>query len=390
MQYSDLSSLHAKTSLLGFGAMRLPLLPSGKATDIDIDAVSKMVDIAIDGGVNYFDTAPSYNSGASELALGKALVARHDRSKYYIATKLSVFICKTQQDIADMFEGSFKRLGTDYIDFFLIHALTETRYAQCKELGGFELAKRARAEGRIKRLGFSFHGTPEMLRRVLDDHDEFEFIQLQLNYLDWDPLRVKEQYEIAREHGLPVFVMEPVKGGSLANLVPAAAALSPQLATPAGQAAFALRYVASLPGVATVLSGMSTLEQVKTNVAAFNSTDMRTFGDADKKLVEDVLVEMRKISQVPCTSCAYCVEGCPVGIEIPKIFSIYNDAKRVGLSRQLQVFYAAINEGHRADSCIKCGTCVDRCPQHIDIPTELEAIVPELPLVDLVPTGEAS
>lgn len=390
MQYSDLSSLHAKTSLLGFGAMRLPLLPSGKATDIDIDAVSKMVDIAIDGGVNYFDTAPSYNGGASESALGQALVARHDRSKYYIATKLSVFICKTQQDIADMFEGSFKRLGTDYIDFFLIHALTETRYAQCKELGGFELAKRARAEGRIKRLGFSFHGTPEMLRRVLDDHDEFEFIQLQLNYLDWDPLRVKEQYEIAREHGLPVFVMEPVKGGSLANLVPAAAALSPQLATPAGQAAFALKYVASLPGVATVLSGMSTLEQVETNVAAFNSTDMRTFGDADKKLVEDVLVEMRKISQVPCTSCAYCVEGCPVGIEIPKIFSIYNDAKRVGLSRQLQVFYAAINEGHRADSCIKCGTCVDRCPQHIDIPTELEAIVPELPLVDLVPTGEAS
>ncbi|MDL2264707.1 4Fe-4S dicluster domain-containing protein, partial [Synergistaceae bacterium OttesenSCG-928-I11] len=227
----------------------------------------------------------------------------------------------------------------------------------------------------------------ELLSRVLDAHPEFEFVQLQINYLDWRAQRANEYYKIAHERGLPILVMEPVKGGSLANLVPGAAALSPHLATPAMQAAFALKFAASLDGVMTVLSGMTTPEQVEANVRTFQTPSIRGFDDEDMRLADRVLEETRKISQVPCTECGYCLDACPVGIEIPKIFAIYNEFKRGGAAFHAQYLYSCIKNGHRADSCIKCGACVEKCPQGIDIPTELEALHPELPLLPLVPEG---
>lgn len=386
MQYSPTPALDATPSLLGFGAMRLPVY-AGDAGNVDVETTCRMVDAAIAGGVNYFDTAYAYHKEKSEDAMRRALVERYDRNKFYLADKLAVFLCSCAEDQEKMFETQLARCGVDYFDFYLVHAVTDTRYEQCKGYKTFDFVRELKESGRARRIGFSFHGSPELLSRMLDERPEFEFVQLQLNYLDWKAQRASECYRIAHERGLPIIVMEPVKGGSLASLVPGASTLDPRLSAPAGQAEFALSFVASLEGVMTVLSGMTTPEQVRSNVAAFSSPEIRSFTDEDKKLVDRILAETRKVSQVPCTECAYCVDSCPVGIEIPKIFSIYNEFKRSGVEFHAQYSYSCIIEGHRADSCIKCGACVEKCPQGIDIPTELEALHPELPVMALVPKG---
>lgn len=382
MEYRKIDALDANVSLLGFGAMRLPLR-SEEADDIDTDAVSQMVDAAIRGGVNYFDTAYAYHKQKSEDALRVSLVERYDRNSYYLADKLAVFLCKTAEEQQTMFDTQLHRCGVDYFDFYLIHAIGEERYEQCRAFGSFDFIKRLKDSGQAKRIGISFHSTPEFLERVLDDHPEIEFVQLQINYLDWQAQRASEYHRVAHDRGLPIIVMEPVKGGSLANLVPGAAALRDDLAAPAGQAAFALRFAASQKGVMTVLSGMSSLEQVEANIRAFDR--FKPFSDEEYALADRILAETRKISQIPCTECAYCVDACPVGIEIPKIFSIYNEYKRSGVEFHAQYLYSCIPDGHRADACIGCGACAALCPQKIDIPAELAALHPQIPLMTLVP-----
>lgn len=388
MEYVKIDALDATLSLLGFGSMRLPLRGT-ELDDIDVAMTKEMVDIAIRGGVNYFDTAYGYHKEASEDAIRQALVERYDRSSYYLADKLAVFLCNSPEDQQKMFETQLKRCGVDYFDFYLIHAITEERYAQCCSYRSFDIVKRIKDEGRARRIGFSYHSTPEFLERVLDEHPEFEFIQLQINYLDWKAQRASEYYRIAHERGLPIIVMEPVKGGSLASLVPAAAALDDAFSTPEGQAAFALRFAASQDGVMTVLSGMTTPAQVESNVKTFSDPKIRSFTDRDMATAEAVLAETRKISQVPCTECAYCVASCPADIEIPKIFSIYNEFKRSGVEFHAQYLYSCIPDGHRADSCVKCGACSEKCPQKIDIPAELAKLHPELPVIALVPDSAA-
>jgi predicted aldo/keto reductase-like oxidoreductase len=245
--------------------------------------------------------------------------------------------------------------------------------------------KDLKESGRARHIGFSFHSTPDMLERVIASHPEFEFAQLQINYQDWHDQKASELYRIARKNGLPVFVMEPVKGGSLANLPPAAASLREDFASPAGQADFALRFAASLEGVKVVLSGMSTPEQVDCNARAFSN--FKKFTDEEMKLAERVMDEIRKISQVPCTACGYCVEGCPVGIDIPKIFSIFNEYRRSGNKWHAQFSYSCMEDGRRADSCVSCGACASICPQGIAVHDELAALHPELPFVSLVPAA---
>lgn len=384
MHYSNVDSLDATPSLLGFGAMRLPII-GDDTSNVDIQTTCDMIDSAIAGGVNYFDTAYGYHKEKSEDALRLALIERYDRSSFYLADKLAAFLCNSADDQKKMFDTQLERCGVDYFDFYLIHAITDARYEQCKSYRTFDFMKGLKESGRAKRIGFSFHGTPELLRTVLDEHPEFEFVQLQINYLDWKAQRADEYYAVAREYGRPIIVMEPVKGGSLANLVPAAAALDPRLSTSAGQAAFALSFVASLDGVMTVLSGMTAPEQMESNVRAFSGPAIKKFSDSDMRLAEQILTETRKISQIPCTECAYCVDSCPVGIEIPKIFAIYNEYKRSGVEFHATYIYSCIAEGHRADSCIKCGACVEKCPQGIDIPTELEIVHAEVPLMAMVP-----
>ena len=384
MEYCKVDSLDATVSLLGFGSMRLPLR-SEDIGDVDVDAVCRMVDAALAGGVNYFDTAYGYHKGNSETALRAALVGRHERGSYYLVDKLAAFLCKDADDQQRMFDTQLERCGVDYFDFYHVHAITDERYKQCQSFGSFDFLQRLKDAGKAKRIGFSFHSTPELLERVLDEHPYVEFVQLQINYLDWKAQRAQEYHRIAHERNLPIIVMEPVKGGSLANLVSSAAALSPKLGTPAAQAAFALRFAASRPGVMCVLSGMTTLEQVETNLEAFSDPGIRSFGAEDEKLMAAVLDETRKISQVPCTACEYCADICPKHIDIPKIFSIYNEYKRSGIEFHAHYLYSCILEDRRADACIACRACVEKCPQGIDIPTELKKIHPELPVMALVP-----
>lgn len=383
MEIRVVDSLDAEVSLLGFGAMRLPQR-SDDPSDIDVDVLCGMVDLAIEGGVNYFDTAPGYHKGFSESAMRKALVDRYDRESYYLADKLSLFLCETPEDMRAMFERQIERCHVEYFDFYLIHAITEERYEQCKSFGAFDFARGLKDSGRVHRLGFSFHSTPEFLRQVLEEHPgEFEFVQLQINYLDWRSQRASEYYGVAREHGLPVIVMEPVKGGSLANLPSEVTVLDGRLRDQNGQAALALRFAASLDGVMTVLSGMSSIEQVRGNLETFSN--FAILSDEERELIERILEETRKISQIPCTSCAYCVGTCPVGLEIPKLFSIYNELMRSGNEFHARYLYSGIAEGRRADSCISCRACVNLCPQGIDIPRELAALHPKLPLMAMIP-----
>ena len=297
-----------------------------------------MVDEAIAGGINYFDTAYVYHKGKSEGALKKALVERCDRESYYLADKLTISACGNAEDMKDMFETQLERCGVDYFDFYLMHSITHERYERQTAFGAFDFMKRVKDSGKAKRIGFSFHSTPEMLEKVISEHPEFEFVQLQINFQDWREQGASEDYRIAREHGLPIIVMEPIKGGSLAKLPQGASALRGDLSTPAGQAEFALRFAASLDGVKVVLSGMSTPEQVRDNVKAFSS--FKKFTDADMALTELILGELRKISLIPCTACGYCVEGCPIGINIPKIFAIYNEFKRSGVVLNAQFLYS--------------------------------------------------
>ena len=389
MEYSRIDSLDATVSLLGFGGMRLPLR-SEDIGDVDVDAVCGMVDMALSGGVNYFDTAYGYHKGESETALRKALVERHDRNTYYLVDKLAAFLCNTPEDQQKMFETQLQRCGVSYFDFYHVHAITDERYRQCMSLGSFDFVRRLKDAGKAKCIGFSFHSTPELLEQVLDDHPYVEFVQLQINYLDWRAQRAQEYHRIAHERNLPILVMEPVKGGSLANLAPAAAALDPRLAKPEGQAAFALKFAASRPGVVCVLSGMTTPEQVESNIKTFSDPGICAFDESDEKLLVRVLDETRKISQVPCTACEYCEGVCPKHIDIPKIFSIYNEYKRSGTTFHAHYLYSCILEDRRADACIACRACVEKCPQGIDIPNELKRIHPELPVMSLVPDAPAS
>ncbi len=389
MQYSDLEALGARVSLLGFGAMRLPQKSEDPA-DVDIDMLRDMVDIAVTGGVNYFDTAYAYHKGFSEPALRQALVERHDRDSYYLADKLAVFLCDRPEDQERMFETQRERCGVDHFDFYLIHAITDARYEQCLSFGSFAFLRKLRETGAARRIGFSFHGSPQLLARVLDEQPGFEFVQLQINYQDWNALHAAAYHRVAAERGLPILVMEPVKGGSLANLPPTAAALSAKLSTPAEQAAFALRFAASRANVAAVLSGMTTPEQVRGNVRLFGTPEMRRFSAEEIELVDRILDETRKIANVPCTACRYCLGACPVGIDIPRIFSVYNEFKRSGVAFHAQYMYSCIEDGRRADACIACGACAALCPQGIDIPRELAALHPQLPLMRLVPENDGS
>ncbi|GHV52958.1 oxidoreductase [Synergistales bacterium] len=380
MKMIKTDSLGVTTSLIGFGAMRLPQT-SDNAADIDAEKTQAMVDAAIAGGVNYFDTAYVYHGGKSEEILRTTLTSKYKREDYYLADKLSVFASKSADEMKAMFGVQLERCGADYFDFYLLHSVGRERYEQQKAFGAFDYMKKLKDSGKVRHIGFSFHDKADMLEFTLDNHPEFEFVQLQLNYLDWDRMGAKDIYRVARERGLPIIVMEPVKGGALAKLPDAAAKLSGGLADRGGQAAFALRFTASLEGVMTVLSGMSSIEQVTGNINTFS--DFKKFTDGDTKLVSRVLEELRKISLIQCTSCGYCLDGCPAKIDIPKLFAIYNDWKNGGALFPAQIAYAGFDV--KADSCVSCGACAKVCPQSIDIPAELAKLHEAIPNFDLIP-----
>lgn len=354
-----------KMPKLGFGLMRLP----EKDRVIDFEQVCRMADLYMEHGFNYFDTAYIYHGGNSEKIVKTALVERHPRNRFTVATKLPGWCLEKPEDMERIFLEQLVRTGAGFFDYYLIHSIEDEKgYEKHTALRSFEWTARKREEGLIRHLGFSFHGTPELLRKIVSEHPEVEFVQIQLNYADWDNPDVQSGalYKILREHDIPIIVMEPVKGGSLANPIPAVKQIFSELPSAPTPASLALRFAGSLDGVATILSGMSTEEQMLENIRTFSPLSRLTpeEGSAIRKAVEII----RSTPLIGCTSCRYCCDGCPQQIPIPDIFRIMNSIRQYNDAPQeiAHYRYQTRNSG-RAKDCIACGQCESVCPQHLEI-----------------------
>ena len=365
--------LGASIPKLGFGFMRLPKLADGQ---MDMEQIRRMVDLFIQRGFTYFDTAYTYDSGGSEIALRQALVERYPRQSYQVATKLSLMSLKCAEDGPRMFDTSLQRLGLDVIDFYLLHNVSRERDAKADRYGVWDYVKTLKRDGRIRHLGISFHDTADVLDDVLSRHPEVEFVQLQINYADWENPRIQSRlcYETARRHQKPVIIMEPVKGGALANLSEEATAILKNADPAASTASWAIRFAASLEGLVTVLSGMSTYAQVEDNTSFM--AQLQPMTEQERALVFSAADALRRRATIACTACRYCVEGCPAGINIPMLFDLYNDYLTYRQLERVKNTYTLYTKerGDRASSCIRCGACEQICPQHLPIRSHLEEI----------------
>lgn len=359
---------------LGFGAMRLPLKDANDKTSIDQDVLNQMVDIFMKAGFTYFDTAYLYHDEMSEPALKKALVDRYPRERFVLADKMPTVIVKSADDYERYFANQLERTGAGYFDYYLMHNMGKDRYAKTLELGGFEFAAKKKAEGKIKKFGFSFHDDAETLESILKAHPEVDFVQLQINYLDWDNdiIQSRKCYKTATRYHKPVVVMEPVKGGMLANLPQNAEALFKAHNATASPASYALRFAASLDNVMMVLSGMNTLEQMLENTRIMDESKPLT--DEERILLQKVTESINESIAVPCTSCGYCMEVCPKNIAIPGLFGIYNNYKITGNFSNMY-YNRTVYEKGKASDCIACHLCEKNCPQHIRIPEELKNLL---------------
>ena len=358
---------------LGFGAMRLPLQNPDDKTSINQELLNDLVDKFIAAGFTYFDTAYPYHDQKSEPAMKAALADRYDRSSYIFADKMPTVLVKSGEEYPVYFKQQLERTGVGYFDYYLMHNMGKDRYAKTQAFGGFEFAERMKEEGKIKNFGFSFHDDAEMLDRILTEHPEVDFVQLQINYLDWnnDIIQSRKCYETAVSHNKPVIVMEPVKGGTLANLPPEADDLLKNFKPDASAASYALRFAASLDNVMMVLSGMNTMEQVIENTNIFNNFE--PVSESEKQLLSKVVEIIEKSTEIPCTSCGYCTEVCPKNISIPQLFGLYNNYKINGNFSGMYHDRITYNRG-KASDCLNCHRCEHNCPQHIAIPDYLKKI----------------
>ncbi len=360
MQYSDLCG--EKVSRLGFGAMRLPVLNNGS---IDEEQTFQMVDLAMQNGVNYFDTAFPYHGGLSEVVIGKAL-SRYPRDTYLLATKYPVHQFASVYDPKGVFEEQLVKCGVDYFDFYLLHNVCESSlpaYTDPK-WGIIDYFVRQKQEGRIRHLGFSSHARPDTLAQFLDRYgDSMDFCQIQLNWLDWTLQEGKRKYALLTERNLPIIIMEPLRGGKLANLSDEEND-SLRAFREESAAAWGFRFLANLPNIRVILSGMSSLSQMAENIGTFSSD--RPLSSQEVSLLLEIAE--RKKDAVPCTGCRYCTEGCPMELDIPMLIAAYNDCKFAS-SFTVPMQMDALDESKRPDACIGCGACAAICPQHIDIPS---------------------
>ena len=367
-------------SILGFGLMRLPRVKDTKTDEIDVEQTKQMVDAFLEAGFTYFDTAWAYPG--SEDAIRQALVERYPREKFQLATKNAAWIgCKTKEDAIAQFETSLKRTGAGYIDFYLLHNLGETRTKFFEDFDLWNWGKELKAKGLIKHLGFSFHSTAEELEEIFKAHPEAEFVQLQLNYADWESpsIQSRKVYEVARKYNKPIIVMEPVKGGLLANPPQSVKDVFQKADSKASYASWAIRYVADLEGVMVVLSGMSNIEQMKDNLSYMKG--FKGLTDEQRKTIETARQEMAKIPLIPCTTCNYCAKVCPMEIGISgsfnamNIYTLYNNLDQ---AKHQENWLVGMHGKKKAAECVKCGACEKVCPQHIKIREELEKVAKTL------------
>lgn len=353
---------------LGFGTMRLPLLNADDPTSIDFEQVCRMVDLFIEKGFVYFDTAYPYHQGTSESAVKKCLVDRYPREAYILADKMPMYMIKENSQYETIFNEQLGKCGVTYFDYYLLHNLGRDRYEVAKNNGGFEFAASLKERGLAKNVGFSFHDDAETLDIILTDHPEMDFVQLQINYLDWDSevAQSRKCLEVAKKHNKPVIVMEPVKGGTLANLPEMAqkefeAFYETEKPSPAS---LAVRYAASCDNVFMVLSGMSNMEQLKDNISYMQ--EFAPLSEKERELTSRITAILTEAIKIHCTSCKYCMEVCPKNINIPAYFGLYNLYSVTGKKTGMYYNRFIMNHG-KPEDCIGCGKCEGNCPQHIEI-----------------------
>ena len=362
---------------LGFGLMRLPLVNPDDQTSIDLEKFKEMADWFIEHGFTYFDTAYPYHGGKSEEAFKEAVVKRYPREAFTVTSKMPVWAIHEEDDLVRIFNEQLERSRVDYFDYYWLHALNHERVEVMERMDGWGFIARKRDEGKIRHIGFSFHDDSALLAQILDKHPEVEYVQLQINYLDWDSPAIESKtcYDLCVEHGKPVIVMEPVKGGSLARVPEAIDRLFKEYDPNASAASWAIRYCASLPNVMMVLSGMSNMEQMEDNTSYMQ--DFQPLNDEEQNIIAQATQVIRDAISIPCTACHYCSEGCPQQIAIPEYFNLYNTQQQFPEQKSnCKLYYNLVAKSHsKASECLECGQCEAQCPQHIDIIDNLKLVV---------------
>lgn len=378
-----------KEKKFGFGCMRMPVLNKEDQASFDYELINKLFDTYLEKGFDFFDTAYTYHGYRAEEGIRKALVERHPRGTFQLATKLPLRDFKDSEDMERIFNEQLTNCGVDYFDYYLLHNMGSNVYEKCVKYGAFDFVQNKKAEGKIKVVGMSFHDTPELLDEILSKYGEgLDFVQLQINYIDWEQPNVQSRrcLEIANKYNKPISVMEPCKGGTLVNVPEEAEKLMKDHNKDASVASWALRFAASQKGVFRVLSGMNTMEQVEDNTSFME--DFKPLNDEENAIIEKVTKIINDKTAVQCTACEYCTHGCPKDIAIPKYFALYNSIMRTTGSFSSQMVYynnIAINHG-KASDCIGCKKCEGACPQHLPITEYLQEVVGKFEKNSIIPT----